>query len=101
MLPFVNVTWLPFCLTARKPKWLQRILMRSFPSIGLSLFKSRYGFYGLLSQGRQVELQSLFEVRLGLLHRFSNAVHSKRGASDGVRAVLLLDDSRLDVSELD
>ena len=75
--------------------------MSSFHSIGLSLFKSRYGFYGLLSQRRQVKLQSLFEARLGLLHRFSDAVHSKRGAGDGVRAVLLLDDSGLDVSELD
>jgi hypothetical protein len=57
----------PFCLTARKPNSLHSILMSSFPSIGESFFKSCDCFYGLFLQSREVKLQGLLEVLLGLL----------------------------------
>jgi len=65
MLPFVRVTWLPFCLTALKPNLLQRILISSLPFIGVSRFKpsaSYYRFGGFVTQHREMEFERLFEV---------------------------------------
>ena len=80
---------------------LQRILISSFLSIGLSFFKSNYGFDGFLSQRGEVKLESFLEIPPGLFHGLTDAVDSKRRASDCVGSISLFDDSSLDISELD
>ena len=76
--------------------------MSFLPSIGASFAKlACYGLDGLLSDRRQMKLQSFFEVLLRDVESLADRVYPESGAGDGVGTIFFFDYPGLHVSKLD